>query len=186
MTAYKTWTIDGNSVPWVRSVQNDQKARTITLNCSAISSDGSEPRDEIATFEALTCDVITNTQLMNGGSVLQVCNGEAIILSDGHDSWVAALEKVVINENKVSDKRIDYDLVLQYETVGSGVNYGIVGSDDPDVPVDETNVPDSTDLAYKTYYPSWCGFSNITYYRYTDGTNDDPVGCGYRDWETRS
>lgn len=167
--AYDNWTIGGVTVPHVRTVTNDQPSRTITLSCSALTEniESGEPRDEIALFEEMSCDVITNTQLMNGGSCLQVCNGDPVIVSDGVDAWVAALERPVINENKLSEKRIDYDLVIHYETVPRGITYTTSGDDETEEEIDEGT------LTSKRYYPPLKNISDVTnYWQYTSYTND--------------
>lgn len=177
--AYDNWTVGGISVPHVRTVKNDKPNRTITLSCSALRencSDG-EPRSEIAMFEEMECDVITNTQLINGGSCLQTCNGDPVLVSDGVDTWVAALERVVVSENKISYKRIDYDLVIRYETQGRGISYATSGSTNPDESVNESNEPDDDSISMKRYYRGFCGRSNIEYYQFSDGTNPETPGC---------
>lgn len=177
--AYDNWTIGGVTVPHVRTVANDQSSRTITLSCSALTEnvESGEPRDEIALFEEMSCDVITNTQLMNGGSCLQVCNGDPVIVSDGVNAWVAALERVAINENKISEKRIDYDLVIQYETIPRGITYTTTGTYDPEESADEEDEPDNTTIGVKRYYAGFCGVSNIEYYMFSDETNPTSPNC---------
>lgn len=174
--AYDNWTIGGVTVPHVRTVANDQSSRTITLSCSALTEnvESGEPRDEIALFEEMSCDVITNTQLMNGGSCLQVCNGDPVIVSDGVNAWVAALERVAINENKISEKRIDYDLVIHYETVPRGITYTTTGTYDPEESADEEDELDTQTISSKIYTRPYCGFDNIEYYRFTDESTNYP------------
>ena len=181
MTAYTSWTISGYTVPWIRAVKNDQAARTITLACTALSTDGSEPRDEIAVFEALTCDVVNNTQLMNGGSCLEVCNGDPVLVSDGHDTWVAALERVVINEGKISDRRIDYDLVIHYETTGDGMTYAMTGGNSTFTPSLYSDAPDINDLRGAAYMWPYCSYPSVlgtlVYNEFTDGTSSSNPNC---------
>jgi hypothetical protein len=176
---YDNWTVGGVVVPHVRAVSKDQSNRTIKLSCSALRENTSpnDPRSEIAMFEAMASDVVTNTQLMNGGSCLQTCNGDPVILSDGVDSWVAALERPQIDEGSVSFKRIDYELLLHYESFGRPITYTAMGTFDPDTPTEDDTIIPSDQGATKRYLAPFCGFDNILYYRYTNETNPEEMDC---------
>lgn len=172
---YDTFTVDGINIPHIRSYKIDKNNRTITLNCSALIENTTplDVRTEIKQFEDIACDTINNTQLMNGGSCLEVCNCDPILVSDGVNAWVGALLQPVIDENKRSHKRIDYDLIILYETIGSGITFTSTGGyyDDEGelVPgTDETETPDSDDVASKRYINTFCGISNIQFWPYTD------------------
>jgi hypothetical protein len=120
MTGYETWSIGGVSVPHVQTVAHDPKEGIITLSCSALNwnqlEGDTDPRDEIARFEALSTQYINNNKLLNGGSQLIIGNGQYVAVTDGTDTWdTCALERVNINEDNTSEKRIDYELIVHYE-----------------------------------------------------------------------
>lgn len=173
--AYDNWTIDDITVPHVRSYKHDKNSRTITLNCSALIENTTplDVRTEIEGFEAIACDTINNTQLIQGGSCLEVCNCDPVLVSDGEDAWVGALLQPVVNEHKTSHKRLDYDLIIIYETVGMNINYAV----DPEATEDET--PLSSDLGSKRYYNNcFPGIGatvpdNLIYWQYTDTSETD-------------
>lgn len=147
---YNTWTVGGVVLRHVREMENNQKDGVITLNCSALNWNlvGAEtdPRDEIALVEALQSQYISNEPLFNGGSKLQVGNGQIISVTDGTDTWTkCALESITIKEDHKSTKRIDYDLIIHYELAGSGGSY--------------------------VYTPNYDDYTNISYYMWT---NKDP------------
>lgn len=126
--AYDTWQINSTTIPHVRMVENNTQEGIITLQCSAlkenIETGDDDPRDEISRFQALTSQYINNTPLINGGSKLQIGNGEYVTLTDGVDTWSkCALSRVVINEDHSSDKRIDYTLIVYYEMEGNDGSY---------------------------------------------------------------
>jgi hypothetical protein len=125
---YATWTISGEVVPHVREAKIDTTEGTITLSCSAlnwnIETGDDDPRDEIARFQALSSQYINNEPLLNGGTKLQVGNGQIITVTDGTDTYTkCALEPVQIQEDHKSTKRIDYELIIHYELSGSGGSY---------------------------------------------------------------
>jgi hypothetical protein len=177
--AYDEWVIGGLTPSWIVDVQYNHENREITLTCRADHNRLSDldPRSEIEQFQEMQCDVISNTQLMNGGSCLQTCNGDPIIITDGVDSWVAALKKVNYLADYQSQLNIDYQLVLEYETHSDGIIYSITGSGDEDNPTPDDGDDDNggndgnnTTISSKTYYPPFVGLSNITYWCFTDET----------------
>jgi hypothetical protein len=124
----ETWTLDTEPVPHVRSVKiAPPRVGTITLNCSALKENialgDSDVRDEIRRFEDMMSYGVTLTDLEQGGNDLQVKDGQIFSVTDGVDLYErCALQGIEINEDHRSSKRIDYDLILYYETtVGGGV-----------------------------------------------------------------
>jgi len=126
--AYSVWVIGGVTVPHVREVTINPQEGKISLECSALNwnivSPNTDVRDEIAQFEALSSQYITNDGLLNGGTKLQVGNGQIITATDGTNTYTkCALEPVEIKEDHKSTRRIDYTLNLHYELTGSGGSY---------------------------------------------------------------
>lgn len=170
--AYNNWSVGGVSVPHVRTMKNDVKSAKITLSCSALDfnilSGDTDPRDEIARFEALVCQYITNNTLLNGGTKLQIGSGDYITVTDGTDTWTkCALEEIQISEDKKSLTRIDYDLVISYEkaaTSGGSVVY-----------VPPYNEYDNIDMYMSSDKAAWdCAYNNcseIGYMQIVEQTN---------------
>lgn len=128
MPGYNNWVVGGITVPHVREVSHNTQEGIIELQCSAISENilpgDSDVRDEIAYFQALSSQFITNEPLLNGGSKLQIGTGQFIVVTDGNDSWnKCALGRIEIKEDSVSEKRIDYALKIHYEMEGAGAIY---------------------------------------------------------------
>lgn len=172
--AYDEWTIGGYTPSWIVDVDYTPSNREFKINCIADTNrlSDADPRTEIEQFEALACDVISNTQLMSGGSVLQVCNGDPIMISDGVNAWVGALHRVDYKPDYTSKRWIPYTLHVAVETVGDGTNYIVDGGDPTGAgATDDDDIPDADNLGSKTYYRSFFNRSNITYYNFTDMTN---------------
>lgn len=126
--AYDTWMINETPIPHVRSVEINPHEGIITLECSSIEENiptgDNDPRDEIAVFEELTSQYITNTPLLNGGSDLQIGNGKFVEVTDGMNTWdKCAINRIIIKEDNLSNKRIDYILEIYYEMIGGGGSY---------------------------------------------------------------
>jgi len=151
---YDTWVIGGITPNWIVDVDPapNNVNRRITLHCyadSQVDLNGADPRSEIEQFEAMLCDSVTNTPLLQGGSKLQVKNGEVITVTDGITTWNrAAIAEVNYNPDLMSQVRMPYDIVLELETTGAG---GSV-----------------------VYVPDYDDYSNIDYYFfYTAGPPED-------------
>jgi hypothetical protein len=131
--------------------------RQITLKCAALREViGDDPQTEIDAFNELAVDQATNTQLLNGGSGLQACNGLLIETTNGIDTWVSALSKVNKHISGLDEDRIEYDLIIDIETL----------------PLAGLSIPDTPPvLPTKKYNAPLNNYSNITYYQYSDGTN---------------
>lgn len=152
--AYDSWVIGGVTPKWIVDVDPapNNVNRRVTLHCyadSQVDLDGADPRSEIEQFEAMLCDSVTNTPLLQGGSKLQVKNGEVITVTDGITTWNrAAIAEVNYNPDLMSQVRMPYDIVLELETTGAG---GSV-----------------------VYVPDYDDYSNIDYYFfYTAGPPED-------------
>jgi hypothetical protein len=134
MTQYESWVVGGKTVPHVREVVKNPSEGKITLSCSALNwnelTGDDDPRDEIAYFEAMTSQYINNNPLLNGGTDLQIGNGQFITVTDGYTTWsTCALAEIEIKEDNASEKRIDYDLNIYYEIEGSGGSYIYLADD---------------------------------------------------------
>jgi len=152
--AYDSWVIGGVTPNWIVDVDPapNNVNRRITLHCyadSQVDLNGADPRSEIEQFEAMLCDSVTNTPLLQRGSKLQVKNGEVITVTDGITTWNrAAIAEVNYNPDLMSQVRMPYDIVLELETTGAG---GSV-----------------------VYVPDYDDYSNIDYYFfYTAGPPED-------------
>ena len=144
---YATWTMGGEVIPHVREANINTQEGTITLSCSAlnwnIETGDDDPRDEIARIQALTSQYIHNDPLLNGGTKLQVGNGQILTVTDGTDTYTrCAVEPITIPEDNKSTKRIDYDVIIHYELVGSGGSF--------------------------VYTPDYREYNNIEFYMTTD------------------
>lgn len=142
---YATWTIGTEVIPHVREAKINTQEGTITLSCSAlnwnIETGDDDPRDEIARIQALTSQYIHNEPLLNGGTKLQIGNGQIVTVTDGTDTYTrCALEPVQIQEDHKSTKRIDYDIIIHYQLTGTGGSY--------------------------VYSPSYYDYTNMEYYEW--------------------
>ena len=159
MTSYDGWIVGGVTIPHVREVNINQKEKVITLSCSALKENiltgDDDPRDEIARLEALQSQFINNDPLLNNGTKLQIGPADHIItVTDDTNTWSrCALEEIEIREDNKSTKRIDYELVIHYQTEGTG------GVD--------------------VYTPDFDEYDEIDYYLYSDQTNPGSPGENY-------
>lgn len=163
---YTIWNIGGLTPSWVEpDFKDDRKNRMLTLKCAAIFEEvGADPLTETNQFDAMASEDITNEQLLNGGSNLQVSPGGSIFevtrtSSDGNNTqtWPrCALEKVEVPEDSSymegeQGSVIEYELVIHYET--SGVGGSLV------------------------FTPDYSKYDEIEYYLFSDKTN--PVDHGF-------
>lgn len=153
--AYGEWSIGGVTPSWIVDAEYDKTRRTLTLKC--IAEHGTrDGREEIAIFEAMKVDTYSNTQLLAGGSKLQVCNGEIITITDGVESYPGAVVDVKYDERgTLASQLIEYDIVLAIQTE-SKYNQAI-------------------------YVPPYYLYENIEYYLMTDKDTNwhDPKWAGY-------
>ena len=134
------------------------------MECSALKDNivygDDDPRDEIASFEEITSQYINNQLLLNGGSKLQIGNGEFITVTDGFETWsTCALARIEINEDNKSDKRIDYTLTIYYELPSNQGSYIY--------------------LADKGYAGD---YTNISCYRSSDKSGSECTNCTNFGW----
>lgn len=154
---YGDWIIGGRTPSNIESVErnpaeaggNDDS--TITFHCVAsYQLTGQDPRVEVEAFNNMSCQIINNDRLLNGGSKLQVQGGDVITVTEhtpaGDVDYTAALEPVRVVEDDMADQAIWYDLVVHYELTGRTTS--------------------------SVYIPPYTAYSNIDYscYVYEDET----------------
>jgi len=156
--AYKTWVIGGLTPSWVEpDFKDNRDTNTLTLKCAAMYDvTGTDPIDEIESFDALASEKISNDSCLNGGTKLQV-RGQVITVTATNEgssetkTWTrCAIKKVEITLDSFYNEDnpgsiIEYELLITYQTQG-----GPGGS---------------------VYYPSYADHSNFLYYMWTDKTN---------------
>ena len=84
---YGDWTIGGKVPSVIEGFERNpanaagNTDSTITFHCVADARVlGVDPRIEIEAFNAMSCQIINNDQLLNGGSKLQVQGGDIITM----------------------------------------------------------------------------------------------------------
>jgi len=156
--AYKTWVIGGLTPSWVEpDFKDNRDTNTLTLKCAAMYDvTGTDPIDEIESFDALASEKISNDSLLNGGTKLQV-RGQVITVTATNEgssetkTWTrCAIKKVEITLDSFYNEDnpgsiIEYELIISYQTQG-----GPGGS---------------------VYYPSYDDYDNTTYYMWTTMDN---------------
>ena len=154
--AYGDWTIGGKIPTNIESVERNPATAggntdsTITFHCIAhVDLVGDDPRTEVEAFNAMSCQLINNDQLLNGGSKLQVQGGDIITITEhtpqGDVDYTTALEPVKVVEDSMADQAIWYDLIAHYETSGKSSS--------------------------AIYIPPYWSYANMTYSNGTDGSN---------------
>ena len=152
---YGDWTIGGKVPSVIEGFERNPATAqmntdsTITFHCVADAGVlGADPRTEVESFNAMSCQLINNDQLLNGGSKLQVQGGDVITVTEhtpaGDVDYTAALEPVKVTEDYASDLVIKYDLIVHYETTGKSSS--------------------------AIYIPPYGSYSNCQYSYGTDGT----------------
>ncbi|BDZ68608.1 hypothetical protein [Methanobacterium ferruginis] len=128
--AYKDWVIGGLTPSWVEpDFSHDPDQRTLTLKCAAIQTELlADPMTEIDQFNEIASEKITITELEQGGTNLQVRNGQIISVTDGKTLWErCALHRIKVDLDDCYHEDeygsvIEYDLVIEYEeSAGGGV-----------------------------------------------------------------
>jgi len=115
--AYGEWNIGGATPSWIVDADYDKTRRILTLKCIAEHKGQTDARGEIAVFESMKVDTYSNTQLLAGGSKLQVCNGDIITVTDGVESYPGAVVDVKYEERgTTASQLIEYDIVLAIQT----------------------------------------------------------------------
>jgi hypothetical protein len=164
--AYMVWNIGGLTPSWVEpDFKHDKENKTLTLKCAAIYDViGEDPISEIESFDAISSERIFTNDLANGGTNLQVTNGQIItvtasnLLGNKIKTWDrCALQAVNVNLDSFYNEAnpgsvIEYELVIKYALrVGGGVSI---------------------------YTPPYNQYSNVECYFWTDKTN---TGSGPED-----
>jgi hypothetical protein len=127
--AYGDWTIGGKVPVNIESVERNpanasgNSDSTLTFHCVALAELlNDDPRTEVEAFNAMSCQIINNDQLLNGGSKLQPQGGDVITITEhtpaGDVDYTAALEPVKVVEDSMADQAIWYDLIAHYELSG--------------------------------------------------------------------
>lgn len=144
--AYEEWVIGGLTPSCIIDVDKDYEKGIFTFSCIARRDLlGTDPQTEIDSFNEIASGVINNLRLINGGTKLQVNNGDYITLTDGNETWErSALHKVKYNSDYVSGRWILFELVVEVELEGIGGSF--------------------------TYSPDYNEYNNIEYYFWTDKT----------------
>lgn len=122
--AYDSWVIGGVTPKWIIDVDpapnlcNGQ----FTIHCMAdgpFDLSGADPRTEIAQFEAMMVQTATNKPLLNGGTKLQIQNGDYITVTDGINTWTkAAIVDVKYTPDLMSQVRMFFDITIMIELSG--------------------------------------------------------------------
>lgn len=139
------WNIGGITPSKVTRASYDLNKKQFTLVCIANKEDlnGSDPRTEINRFIEIASDGITNEEIINGGTDLQIGEGGGIIpITDGFKWWEGALNIPKFKEDQWSNLQIEYQLVLDIVISKGGGSF--------------------------TYLPLWTNYWNMVYYQYTD------------------
>lgn len=129
--AYTNWVINGLTPSWVEpDFTDDRENRKLVLKCAAIYDEtGNDPVNEIDSFNDISSEKINNRPLLNGGSKLQVKNGQIFSVTDGVNTWTkCALHRVNVTlDSYYSGAQpgsvIEYELTIEYETSGPGGSY---------------------------------------------------------------
>ena len=131
------WNIGGLTPSWVEpDFKHDKENKTLTLKCAAIYDViGEDPITEIESFDAISSERIFTNDLANGGTNLQVTNGQIItvtasnLLGNKIKTWDrCALQSVNVNLDSFYNEAnpgsvIEYELVIKYALrVGGGVS----------------------------------------------------------------
>ena len=87
---------------------------TVTLHCST------NTRDEIEAFRAVMTPVFTNTNLLNGGTDLQVSpDGHILVITNGPYTWNGIISSVQFDEDEYAtidgDAAIEFDIILELQ-----------------------------------------------------------------------
>lgn len=152
--AYVNWVIGGLTPSWVEPDFNDDRENhKLTLKCAAIRDRiGVDPVTELDQFNNISSEGITNTSLENGGTNLQVTDGQIISVTADETTWDrCALHAVNVQTDDGYNgdnpgSVLEYELVIEYEVrKGGGVFI---------------------------FTPPLHEYTEIEYYIWTDKTND--------------
>ncbi len=125
--SYLDWSIGGLVPSWIANVKwgfggagagsgtsAGRADSTVTLHCATKS------RDEIEQFRALMTPVFTNTNLVNGGTDLQVTpDGHILVITNGPYSWNGIISSVQFTEDQYAtidgEAAIEFDIILELQ-----------------------------------------------------------------------
>ena len=121
---YLDWSIGGLVPTWIVDVKwgfggassssgssAGRADSTVTLHCAT------KTRDEIETFKTLMTPVFTNTNLLNGGTDLQVTpDGQILTIVNGSYTWNGIISSVQFDEDEYAtidgEAAIEFDIII--------------------------------------------------------------------------
>jgi hypothetical protein len=127
MGTYLDWSIGGLIPGWIVDVKwgfggassssgssAGRADSTVTLHCCT------NTRDEIEKFKALMTPVFTNTNLLNGGTDLQVTpDGQILVITNGPYTWNGIISSVQFDEDEYAtldgEATIEFDIILELQ-----------------------------------------------------------------------
>lgn len=141
-------------------VTDDRINHRLTIKCAALSeANGGDPMAEIEAFNSIAAQKVVSKSLLKGGANVQVTGGERITVTDGINTWIGGLHRIVSNYDSFGDQFIYFDLVIDYiEHLNGG---------------------------FYVYFPPYSQYSNIEYYFWSDktaritGDNSDGTEIGW-------
>ena len=89
----------------------------MTLHCAAYPDDlYMYSRDEIEMFKQISCSVINNKPLINGGTDLQISmDGQIVPITNGDSSWNGALYYPQFPEDDMCNTLIKWDMIFELQ-----------------------------------------------------------------------
>jgi len=165
--------IIGNFIP-SKVVDISYSQKEVTVTCASLrKADGSYPIDEVIEAQALQVHGYDNSNVLQGGTVLQSFSSEDIlIVTDGFESFIGAVIDVTVPEDQFRDDVIVYQIkIAHYIPPKESVGY----SELPDG--DETIWDDDWELGYERYesYGENSCVDNSTVGKYVAGHDYDNV-----------
>ncbi len=127
MGTYLDWNLGGLVPSWIVDVKwgfggassssgtsAGRADSTVTLHCCTYT------RDEIETFKALMTPVFTNTNLLNGGTDLQVTpDGQILVITNGPYTWNGIISSVQFDEDEYAtidgEAAIEFDIIIELQ-----------------------------------------------------------------------
>jgi hypothetical protein len=134
---YLDWSIGGLIPTWIVDVKwgfggassssgssAGRADSTVTLHCAT------KTRDEIETFKTLMTPVFTNTNLLNGGTDLQVTpDGQILTIVNGSYTWNGIISSVQFDEDEYAtidgDAAIEFDIILELQRGAGAISENV-------------------------------------------------------------
>jgi hypothetical protein len=126
---YDDFTINGLNLPWlIKADWTNLEQGQITLHCLARKADtGVDPRVALETLKNLACSSITNTKLLNGGSLVRTSGGSKVEIIENGVIWVGAIHYPRFTEESYAAQIIEFELVLEVELPSKGGSFVYTG-----------------------------------------------------------